>query len=218
MSGNFRLQNITSTFATAYAFDFSGLDLESGNSVSLRRTIQDQWSERRNRRSDGRERWRVAFGGADDSTGNDYAGPDELQQFRPRNDDVDHHGEQPDAQPHVMFFTWWMPAHMILVENDSVAATTGSAIAQTNVPTTVGRVPGQFRLRGGRRSVQHEPVWAVGARRKIYCRCQWGANQSSAGRRFHRRRQYLSEERRIHQCCLTIDPRAREEARLILRT
>ena len=33
---------------------------------------------------------------------------------------------------------------MIFVENDSVAATTGSAIAQINVPTTVAAFPGSF--------------------------------------------------------------------------
>ena len=33
--GQFRLQNITNAFATAYAFDFSGLDLNSGDSASF---------------------------------------------------------------------------------------------------------------------------------------------------------------------------------------
>src|SRR6202035_5290280 len=36
------------------------------------------------------------------------------------------------------------PSHLVLVENDAVAATSGSATAQTAVPTTVAAFPGSF--------------------------------------------------------------------------
>ncbi len=42
MSGNFRLQNITNTFATSYVFDFSGLDLGKQTRRLLHRPIHHQ--------------------------------------------------------------------------------------------------------------------------------------------------------------------------------
>jgi hypothetical protein len=143
MSGNFRLQNITNTFATAYAFDFSGLDLNSGDSASFVGQFTTNGVS-------------GVTGGVMDV--NDGASPSGALTLQPGT-------IVPDAANFSNFGRGTMTitttvssqilsltyvfyvvdaSHMIFVENDSVAATTGSAIAQSNVPTTVAAFPGSF--------------------------------------------------------------------------
>ena len=143
MAGNFRLQNITNAFATAYAFDFSGLDLNSGDSASFVGQFTTNGVS-------------GVTGGVMDV--NDGASPSGALTLQPGT-------IVPDATNFSNFGRGTMTltttvssqilnltyvfyvvdaTHMIFVENDSVAATTGSAIAQTNVPTTVAAFPGSF--------------------------------------------------------------------------
>jgi hypothetical protein len=143
MSGNFKLQNITNTFATAYAFDVSGLDLGSGDSASFVGQFTTNGVS-------------GVTGGLMDV--NDGAAPSGALTIQPGT-------IVPDATNFSNFgrgtltltttvssqvlnlsYIFYLvdATHMILVENDSVAATTGSAIAQANVPTTVAAFPGSF--------------------------------------------------------------------------
>ena len=143
MSGNFRLQTISSTFATAYAFDVSGVDL--GNSTS------------------------ASFIGQFDTNGvsgvtggemdvNDGASPTGTITLQPGTITLDatnfnNFGRGTmtlnttlNSQLLNLSYVFYVVdgSHLVLVENDTVAATSGSATAQTAVPTTVAAFPGSF--------------------------------------------------------------------------
>ncbi len=143
MSGNFRLQTISSTFATAYAFDVSGVDL--GNSTSASFIGQ------------------FTTNGVGGVTGgemdvNDGASPTGAIALQPGTVALDaanfsNFGRGTmtlnttlNSQLLNLSYVFYVVdgSHLVLVENDTVAATSGSATAQTAVPTTVAAFPGSF--------------------------------------------------------------------------
>jgi hypothetical protein len=143
MSGNFRLQSISSTFATAYAFDVSGLDL--GNSTSASFIGQ------------------FTTNGVSGVTGgemdvNDGASPTGAITLQPGTITLDatnfaNFGRGTmtlsttlNSQLLNLSYVFYVVdgSHLVLEENDTVAATSGSATAQTAVPTTVAAFPGSF--------------------------------------------------------------------------
>jgi hypothetical protein len=143
MSGNFELQNITNAFATAYAFDFSGLNLNSGDSASFVGQFTTNGVS-------------GVTGGLMDV--NDGASPSGALTLQPGTivpDAVNFSNfgrgamtltTTVSSQILNLSYVFYVvdASHMIFVENDSVAATTGSAIAQANIPTTLAAFPGSF--------------------------------------------------------------------------
>jgi hypothetical protein len=143
MSGNFRLQSIRSTFATAYAFDVSGVDLGNSTSVSfIGQFITNGVSG--------------ITGGEMDV--NDGASPSGVITLQPGTITLDatnftNFGRGTmtlsttlNSQLLNLSYVFYVVdgSHLVLVENDTVAATSGSATAQTAVPTTVAAFPGSF--------------------------------------------------------------------------
>ena len=143
MAGNFRLQNITNTFATAYAFDFSGLDLGSGDSASFVGQFTTNGVSG------------VTGGVMDVNDGASPTGPLTIQPGTIVPDAVNFSNfgrgtltltTTVSSQILNLNYVFYMvdATHMVFVENDSIAETTGSAIAQNNVPATVAALPGSF--------------------------------------------------------------------------
>jgi hypothetical protein len=143
MSGNFRLQTISSTFAMAYAFDVSGVDL--GNSTSASFIGQ------------------FTTNGVSGVTGgvmdvNDGASPSGAIALQPGTITLDatnfsnfgrgtmNLSTTLNSQILNLSYVFYVvdASHLVLLENDTVAATSGSATAQTAVPTTVAAFPGSF--------------------------------------------------------------------------
>jgi hypothetical protein len=143
MSGNFRLQTISSTFATAYAFDVSGLDLGNRTSVSLIGQFTTNSVS-------------GVTGGEMDV--NDGASPSGVITLQPGTITLDatnftNFGRGTmtlsttlNSQLLNLSYVFYVVdgSHLLLVENDTVAATSGSATAQSAVPTTVAAFPGSF--------------------------------------------------------------------------
>jgi len=143
MSGNFRLQSISSTFATAYAFDVSGLDLGNSTSVSFIGQFNTNGVS-------------GVTGGEMDV--NDGASPTGAITLQPGTITLDatnftNFGRGTmtlsttlNSQLLNLSYVFYVVdgSHLVLVENDAVAATSGSATAQTAVPTTVAAFPGSF--------------------------------------------------------------------------
>lgn len=143
MSGNFRLQNISSTFATAYAFDVTGVDLANQTSASF---IGE-----------------FTTNGVSGITGgemdvNDGASPSGVIAIQPGTITMDatnfsNFGRGTltlsttlNGQLLGLSYVFYVidGSHIVLVENDTVAAASGSATAQTAVPATVAAFPGNF--------------------------------------------------------------------------
>lgn len=164
MSGNFHLQNITSAFATAYAFDFSGVDLGSGSSISLVGQFTTNGVSG------------VTGGVMDVNDDASASGPLTIQPgtitLDPSNFSNFGRGTLTlnttiASQLVNLTYIFYVvdASHMIFVENDSNAETVGSATAQTNVPTTVAAFPGSFvfAIGGGAFSTnQFGPLARVG--------------------------------------------------------
>jgi hypothetical protein len=143
MSGNFRLQSISSTFATAYAFDVSGLDLGNSTSVSFIGQFTTNGVS-------------GVTGGEMDV--NDGASPSGVINLQPGTITLDatnftNFGRGTmtlsttlNSQLLNLSYVFYVVdgSHLVLVENDTVAATSGSATAQTAVPSTVAAFPGSF--------------------------------------------------------------------------
>src|SRR6202140_4336412 len=143
MSGNFRLQSITNTFATAYAFDVSGLDLGNRTSASFIGQFTTNGVS-------------GVTGGVMDV--NDGASPSGAITVQPGTITLDatnfsNFGRGTmtlsttlNSQILNLSYVFYVvdASHLVLVENDTVAATSGSAAAQTAVPTTVAAFPGSF--------------------------------------------------------------------------
>jgi hypothetical protein len=143
MSGNFRLQSISSTFATAYAFDVSGVDLGNSTSVSFIGQFTTNGVS-------------GVTGGEMDV--NDGASPTGVIALQPGTITLDatnfsNFGRGTmtlsttlNSQLLNLSYVFYVVdgSHLVLVENDTVAATSGSATAQTAVPTTVAAFPGSF--------------------------------------------------------------------------
>ena len=143
MSGNFHLQNISSTFAPSYAFDIAGLDL--GNQVSA--SFIGQF----NTNGVGS----VTGGVMDLNDGASASGALTLQPgaITPDATNFSNFGRgtmtfSTTLNSQVLSFSYIFyvvdGSHMIFVENDSVAAGVGSAVAQSNVPSNVSAFPGSF--------------------------------------------------------------------------
>src|ERR1700688_2113437 len=143
MSGNFRLQTISSAFATAYAFDVSGLDLGNRTSVSFI--------------------GQFTTNGVGGITGgemdvNDGASPSGAITLQPGTITLDatnftNFGRGTvtlnttlNSQLLNLSYVFYVVdgSHLVLVENDTLAATSGSATAQAAVPTTVAAFLGSF--------------------------------------------------------------------------
>lgn len=148
MSGNFRLQNITSTFATSYAFDFSGLDLGNQTNASFVGQFNTNGST-------------GITGGLMDL--NDGATPSGALTLSPGTISLDATNFS-DFGRGTMTLTTTISSqvlnlnyifyvidgsNIIFVENDTVAETTGSAIAQTAPPTAPFAGSFVFALGGG---------------------------------------------------------------------
>lgn len=143
MSGNFRLQTISSTFATAYAFDVSGVDLGNSTSVSFIGQFTTNGVSG------------VTGGGMDV---NDGASPTGAITLQPGTITLDATNFSNFGRGTMtlnttlnsrilnLSYVFYVvdASHLVLVENDTVAATSGSATAQTAVPTTVAAFPGSF--------------------------------------------------------------------------
>jgi len=143
MSGNFRLQSISSTFATAYAFDVSGLDLGNSTSVSFIGQFNTNGVSG------------VTGGEMDVNDGASPTGAITLQPgtITPDATNFTNFGRGTmtlsttlNSQLLNLSYVFYVVdgSHLVLVENDAVAATSGSATAQTAVPTTVAAFPGSF--------------------------------------------------------------------------
>jgi len=143
MSGNFRLQNITTSFATSYVFDFSGLDL--GNQTSASFIGQ------------------FTTNGVSGITGglmdiNDGAAPSGTLPIQPGTITPDpsnfsnfgrgtlNLSTSLNSQLLNLTYVFYVvdATHLIFAENDTIAETIGAATAQSNVPTTVAAFPGSF--------------------------------------------------------------------------
>jgi hypothetical protein len=143
MSGNFRLQTISSTFATAYAFDVSGVDLGNSTPVSFIGQFTTNGVS-------------GVTGGEMDV--NDGASPTGAIALQPGTITLDatnfsNFGRGTmtltttlNSQILNLSYVFYVvdASHLVLVENDTVAATSGSATAQTAVPITVAAFPGSF--------------------------------------------------------------------------
>jgi hypothetical protein len=143
MSGTFQLQSINSTFATAYAFDVSGLDLGNQTSASFVGEFTTNGVS-------------GVTGGEMDI--NDGASPSGVITLQPGTITLDatnfsNFGRGTltlattlNSQLLNLSYVFYVVdgSHLVLVENDTVAATSGSATAQTAVPTTVAAFPGSF--------------------------------------------------------------------------
>jgi hypothetical protein len=143
MSGNFQLQSINSSFATAYAFDFSGVDLGNQTSASFIGQFTTNGVS-------------GITGGVMDI--NDGASPSGQLSIQPGTITLDptnfsNFGRGTltltttvSSQVVALSYVFYVvdASHMIVVENDSVATGVGSAVAQTNVPTTVAAFPGSY--------------------------------------------------------------------------
>jgi hypothetical protein len=143
MSGNFQLQSISSTFATAYAFDVSGVDLGNSTSVSFIGQFTTNGVS-------------GVTGGEMDV--NDGASPTGAIALQPGTITLDatnfsNFGRGTmtlsttlNSQILNLSYVFYVvdASHLVLVENDTVAATSGSATAQTAVPTAVAAFPGSF--------------------------------------------------------------------------
>lgn len=143
MSGNFTLQNISTTFAPAYAFDFSGLDLGSGDSVSF---IGQFTTNSANA---------ISGGIMDVNDGAAPSGPltitpgtitQDASNFSNFGRGTLNLSTTINSQVLNLTYVFYVVdgSHLILVEDDSIAAATGSAVAQSNVPTSVAAFPGSF--------------------------------------------------------------------------
>jgi hypothetical protein len=143
MSGNFRLQSISSAFATAYAFDVSGVDLGNQTSASFIGQFTTNGVS-------------GVTGGEIDV--NDGASPSGVITLQPGTITLDatnftNFGRGTvtlnttlNSQLLNLSYVFYVVdgSHLVLVENDTLAATSGSATAQTAVPTTVAALPGSF--------------------------------------------------------------------------
>ena len=143
MSGNFQLQSINSTFATAYAFDVTGVDLGNRTSASFVGEFTTNGVS-------------GIMGGEMDV--NDGASPSGAITLQPGTITLDatnftNFGRGTmtlnttlNSQLLNLSYVFYVVdgSHLVLVENDTVAATSGSATAQTTVPTTVAAFPGSF--------------------------------------------------------------------------
>jgi len=143
MSGNFRLQNISSAFATAYAFDVTGVDLGNGTSVSFIGQFTTNGVS-------------GVTGGQMDV--NDGASPSGVITLQPGTITLDatnfsNFGRGAltlntavNSQLLNLSYVFYVVDgnHMVLVENDTVAAASGLATAQAAVPTTTQAFPGSF--------------------------------------------------------------------------
>jgi hypothetical protein len=148
MSGNFRLQSISSTFATAYAFDVTGVDLGNQTSASFIGQFTTNGVS-------------GITGGAMDV--NDGASPSGVITLQPGTITLDATNFSNFGRGTMTFsmtlhsqvlnlsYVFYVVdgSHLVLVENDTVAATSGSATAQTAVPTTVAAFPGSFVFAAG---------------------------------------------------------------------
>ena len=143
MSGNFRLQNISNSFATAYAFDVTGVDLGNSTSASFIGEFTTNGVS-------------GVTGGQMDV--NDGASPTGAITLQPGTITIDatnfsNFGRGTltlsttlNSQLLNLSYVFYVVdgTHLVLVENDTVAATSGSATAQAAVPTSVQAFPGSF--------------------------------------------------------------------------
>lgn len=143
MSGNFHLQNITTTFAPAYAFDFSGIDLATGSSASFIGQFTTNGVSG------------VTGGTMDVNDDASPSGPITLQPgaiaLDPTNFSNFGRGTMTlnttiNSQVVNLSYVFYVvdASHINFVENDTAAATVGSAIAQINVPTNISALAGSF--------------------------------------------------------------------------
>lgn len=136
MSGNFRLQNITTNLAQSYAFDTSGLNVTLGVSESIIGSFTTNGTS-------------ITGGTLDD---NDGAAPSGAQPISPGTIAFDAStGAQFGRgllQLNGLLFEFYVidASHLQFVEIDANKATIGSAIAQSNVPTNLSLFPGSFVL------------------------------------------------------------------------
>jgi len=143
MSGNFQLQAVSTTFAGSYAFDFTGVDLGSSNSASFIGEFTTNSTS-------------AITGGQMDV--NDGASPSGVLTISPGTITQDptnfstfgrgtlNLSTSINSQLLNLTYVFYVVdnSHLIFVENDSIAETSGSAIAQTNVPTTLAAFPDSF--------------------------------------------------------------------------
>jgi hypothetical protein len=143
MSGNFRLQNISSTFAPAYAFDVTGVDLGNQTSASFVGRFTTNGVSG------------VTGGQVDINDGASSSGVITLQPGTIALDatNFSNFGRGTltlnttlNSQVLNLSYVFYVVdgSHLVLVENDTLAATSGSAIAQTAAPTAVAAFPGSF--------------------------------------------------------------------------
>jgi hypothetical protein len=148
MSGNFRLQSISSTFATAYAFDITGVDLGNQTSASFIGQFTTNGVS-------------GISGGMMDV--NDGASPSGAITLQPGTITLDatnfsNFGRGTmtlnttlNSQVLNLSYVFYVVdgSHLVLVENDTVASASGSATAQTAVPTAMAAFPGSFVFAAG---------------------------------------------------------------------
>ena len=186
MSGNFRLQNISSTLAQAYAFDTSGVDLQSGDSVSLIGQFNTNGVSG------------ITGGLMDVNLGASPSGPVPIQPGTITLDQTNFSdfgrgtltftstvSSQISTRTYVFYVV--DPSHLILVENDSIDASIGSATAQTNVPATVAAFPGSFVFAVGGGAFATNLFGPLTRAGKFTVDANAATNQHRNGRGFYRR-------------------------------
>ncbi len=147
MSGNFKLQNITTNFAQSYAFDVSGLDLAIGSSESIVGQFNTNGSA-------------ITGGTLDDNDDATQSGAVGITPgsiiFDPATGSQFGRGQLTlnstfNGQLFNLIYEFYVVdgSHINLIEVDSTKATIGSATAQLNVPINVSQFPGSFVLATG---------------------------------------------------------------------
>jgi hypothetical protein len=145
MSGNFQLQNITSSFAPSYAFDTSGADLNVGAPESIVGEFTTNGTTG------------ITGGVLDDNDGGAVSNQQVISPssiipdptfFNPFGRGQFQINSNINGQLFDLTFEFYVidGSHFVFVETDTAKSTEGIATAQSNVPTNVSQFPGSFVL------------------------------------------------------------------------
>jgi hypothetical protein len=145
MSGNFQLQNITSSFAPSYAFDTSGADVNFGAPESIVGAFTTNGTTS------------ITGGVLDDNDGGTIANQQVISPgsivpdptfFTPFGRGQFQINSNIGGQLFDLTFEFYVidSSHFVFVETDTAKSTEGTATAQSNVPTNVSQFPGSFVL------------------------------------------------------------------------
>jgi hypothetical protein len=135
-SGSFQLQNLSNSFSPAFAFDFSGIDLNPNSmaSVSIVGQLRTNTAN-------------LVSGGAFDlNDGATLASLQPILQGNLQMDSTNASFGRGSFQLNGNLFNFYMidANHLVCIESDGVFATMGSATGQSGVPTAASQLAGSF--------------------------------------------------------------------------